>query len=970
VLDVVVSASEQSTRPLLSSIVVTTVGSPNLATENCNHIHAPRGNGEAVFSRSTPKPCTCTKHTHTCEMVSTAESSSSTALGRTQGHSNYGSRVDTATTAQVMDKNPDPQSSMLITEIQQPNQLVKRSSGGMNASDNLTLTSTVTDIMNNSSSTQDATFLLMQKVLQNQAIMARQVLQLHQNPIPRLFVVLPKPKRKRDVILKPFRKQFRLFFLCDCGSHTESGRDMYHHKIHLAMHEGYDLDNVDEFFKKYGSYVLTIMKMLKIGLTVAGVVVPGLAHLGIVQGIESTAKTLDMVSRNCRPLLDDASTSLKNQIKGDNELVERTSKPGGMDFSNLKALCGSELRQLESFLRHRDPGRVLGNLNPMVTRDGDVRWVCSNHHPDKSAVVTQDFAAIVRAYNGSVDNTSFDVVIRNPDQAKKLFDGMVPGIEFLTIILQWEVAQEDLRTLELAVTGAGITNLILGICSRKSRHGIVKNTYNPLVQLMCNGHLKFLVILGSAGFYRRVNKFPVIMTSQLQELQIRSLFSPSDASERSTLKFILKHSPHLRRLVIATNDSCGVLAFLKVQVSRFPNLEDISWKGPGFCLIMELSQGKIQHVAMGVDSLDDLSQDGYKLIQQGYITELEICDPCLALDGTLLKTIVLLLIAPKLAHVRLRVDPYFTTIVVDMITEARSNGSMSSPTGASRISVDWRHPRDFESSRMDGITLNIQENSGAPSIELCILDAMIPESRLPVFDLIQEYGWSIERLETNRSFTDVHAMALDISTQERGSKIISLHLCPRSLTFTGLACMDRIIERSHNISDLCFNFLDLEDEAERKKAIHLLGRYKDRVCSLSMNGESADEWLSDIVQVCPTRHGLPALTSFEFNCSIGAAISIVCAQWYWSMLMLPGSFPLHHHMPGVNKEGQPLEKIVYKDPVRVMGATGRFSKHGQALQDASIWHPRLLYGVWPLYSERLDFLLKTVLPRLKGVCEP
>ncbi|KAF9358917.1 hypothetical protein BGX34_008652, partial [Mortierella sp. NVP85] len=856
-----------------SCSTVSTAGSPDPTTA---HIHAPRENGEAISSMSAAQPSiTAIEPTHACQMISTVESSSSTTLEHTQEHDSRRNCVSTVlqqlsnltvATAQVMEKSPDTQSTVLITEtqqsLQQLGQLVRRSPGCVSIPAQI---STVTDIQNDQPVTvQDATFHVLQKILENQQhilnhqitlrnevrAVARQTLEVPENSIPRLFVVLPKPRRRSDAILKPFRKQFRLFFLCDCGSHTESGRETYRHKIHLAMHEGYDLDKVDEFFDKYGTYVLTIMKMLKIGFTVAGVAVPGLAHLGIAQGIESTAKTLDMVSRNCRPLLDDASASLRNQIKGDNELVESTSKPGGMDFSNLKALYGSELRQLKSFLRHRDPERVLGNLNRMVTRDGDVRWVCNNHHPDRSAAVTHDFAAIVRAYNGSVsqDNTHFYVVIKNPDQAKKLYDRMVPGIQFLMITLQWEVAQEDLRTLESAATGAGITELILVICSRKSRRGIAKNMYNPLVQLMCNGHLKSLTILSSAGFYQRVNKFPIIMTSQLQELGIHSLFSPNSTSERSALKFILKQSPHLRSLLIATNDSCGVLEFLKVQISRFPNLEDISWKGPGFALVMELSQGKIQHVAMGVDSLDDLSQDGYKLIRQGGITELEICDPCLESPGTLLEPIILLLIAPKLAHVRLRVHPCLTTMVVDLITEARSNGSMGLPTGASRISVDWRHPRDFEDSRMDGIRLNIRENSSAPSIELRILDAMIPESRLPVFNLIQEYGWSIEMLETNRSFTDVHAMALDISTQERGSKIISLHLCPRSLTFAGLACMDRIIERSHNISDLRFNFLDLEDKAERKKAIHLLGRHKNRICSLSINGESADEWLSDIVQ--------------------------------------------------------------------------------------------------------------------------
>lgn len=229
-------------------------------------------------------------------------------------------------------------------------------------------------------------------------------------------------------------------------SHTESGRHAYRHEIHLALHEGYDLENVDDFFKMYGPYVLTIMKILKIGFTVAGVVVPGLSHLGIIQGIESTAKTLDMASRNCRALFEDASTSLRNQIKGDNKIVE-TSRTDKMDFNNLKALYGSDLRQLGSFLRYRDPGRVLGNLNPMVTRDGDVRWVCNSHHlTEKSGEAMQNLKAVLIANNVTFkEHVSYvEVTINSSAQAKEVYEAIVRthGIRLLYIRLKWKVTQE------------------------------------------------------------------------------------------------------------------------------------------------------------------------------------------------------------------------------------------------------------------------------------------------------------------------------------------------------------------------------------------------------------------------------------------------------------------------------------------------------------------------------------------------
>ncbi|KAF9350267.1 hypothetical protein BGX34_001316, partial [Mortierella sp. NVP85] len=98
--------------------------------------------------------------------------------------------------------------------------------------------------------------------LQNgvQAILT-QTYELHEYPIPRLFIVLPDDRSSWNP-LDFFSNKFRLYFLCECGEHTKATKSNIPHRIHLAKHEGYDIERPNEFFQQYGSYVLTILKML------------------------------------------------------------------------------------------------------------------------------------------------------------------------------------------------------------------------------------------------------------------------------------------------------------------------------------------------------------------------------------------------------------------------------------------------------------------------------------------------------------------------------------------------------------------------------------------------------------------------------------------------------------------------------------------------------------------------------------
>ncbi|KAG0198168.1 hypothetical protein BGX31_004644, partial [Mortierella sp. GBA43] len=89
-----------------------------------------------------------------------------------------------------------------------------------------------------------------------------QTYELHEYPIPRLFIILPKATGVFDKIKNPFANQFRLYFLCECGTHTMDENSKTQHEIHFAKHDGYDLEKPNEFFQRYGSYVLALMNMI------------------------------------------------------------------------------------------------------------------------------------------------------------------------------------------------------------------------------------------------------------------------------------------------------------------------------------------------------------------------------------------------------------------------------------------------------------------------------------------------------------------------------------------------------------------------------------------------------------------------------------------------------------------------------------------------------------------------------------
>ncbi|KAG0351884.1 hypothetical protein BGZ54_003057, partial [Gamsiella multidivaricata] len=293
------------------------------------------------------------------------------------------------------------------------------------------------------------------------------IYELHEYPIPRLFIVLPKKTSK----LNPtniINHQFRLYFLCECGEHTKilNGENtMISHHIHPAKHDGYDIRRSKEFFQKYGGYMLTLLEMIKYGATIAGFVVPALAAVSVPGAIDMFKDSLNTISQSDV----DQSIEYLQGLTDNNSKGQDSAKDLDADlFSGPDALEGADLRQLEVFIKGKDQHRVLGDLYRIVTQEGLVKWVCLDHfrltYKEKEQQV---FTDAVQLNGGFYEPQLGQVVVRLGSiiRAAEFSDALSKArrVDDLDITFDWECSRSDLGMLEDALKKSGVSILRLDL---------------------------------------------------------------------------------------------------------------------------------------------------------------------------------------------------------------------------------------------------------------------------------------------------------------------------------------------------------------------------------------------------------------------------------------------------------------------------------------------------------------------------
>ncbi|KAF9945912.1 hypothetical protein BGZ72_000875 [Mortierella alpina] len=696
-----------------------------------------------------------------------------------------------------------------------------------------------------------------------------QTFELHEYPIPRLFIVLPKPMRRRDKIGVPFAKQFRLYFLCECGEHTRINGSKISHEVHLAKHDGYELSKPTEFFDKYGNYILAMMQMIKFGFKAAGIVVPALTDFKIAEGLGMIQKSLELGKNTIGALVDETIGFIENR---QSDVAARIDPADGrLELDQQEVLEGADLRQLEAYLSVQDEGRTLGNLYRTVTSEGHVKWVCMEHfrasYRDKIIEPLKRFVS----ENGGVFNEELGIVesvnLISQDQADDLYEAVhtARGITQMAFKLSWDASLGELRTLGKAMDKANITHLTIEGTSFKPVALVttkLSRRYQPILELMSNRRVQSLQLKGFEQFYLRLGRTPAVDAPQLRILSIDAHLDFNSPIMQSTWNQILKGCPSLTEFSVVSDNFENLFQYFSDNISRLPNLRTLTIQSAdGLDLVVGFSKDQPASVHAIVYFYPRI-ETHLTFLLRGHLTELTANEVsrCKAEINPLLQTIAA---NPKLVTIQIGSEADLFPSLISRFESTREDRRKEGHTlNPCRLQLN---SKGCDHGYGDLIAMDIDyTDANTPSDVSVHLRMGLGTSTggTKLKELFVKYGWAFASLTTNRTFMDLHATHLSKRSCQR-SKLTALTINPFSLTATGISSLKSAIYGFKDLRLISLYLEGLHEEEQQDKAAHFLKWYGARLEALTLSGQKPSTWLQKLEGWVSSRWTVPKLKIFS-----------------------------------------------------------------------------------------------------------
>jgi hypothetical protein len=377
-----------------------------------------------------------------------------------------------------------------------------------------------------------------------------------------------------------------------------------------------------EFFKRYRSYLLTMMHMVKYGFISASVVVPPLTPK-ILDGLDTTQTHQQYLRNNISSLVNSTIDFLEN-LKCDNE-SEAELSTDSTEFENPGNL--EDLRKLESYLRIKDQGRTLGNLYRIVTTNGHVKWVCQDHY--KAYYQDSSVRLLRYTFNGAIveEIGRIEVTLYTSDKAKRFYEAMVKSrvVQELKITLGWNATMDQLKALAKAVTksnvvrleidGTHFTGLTLDVINRGRR-------FDPILQLPSDGQIQSLHLSGFQKFFTRVKDTSFVYSPMLQEFSLDSEFPFSERTR--SLNNLYENYSALKTLELRLESQYLLTEVTGDILVKLHSLESFTIKYERLDITAVVSGGDIQHVDLTLSRLEDLTSDDHEFIQRHRFSRLDV----------------------------------------------------------------------------------------------------------------------------------------------------------------------------------------------------------------------------------------------------------------------------------------------------------------------------------------------------------
>lgn len=373
------------------------------------------------------------------------------------------------------------------------------------------------------------------------------------NPLPRLFIVLSSAASRID-LTSWFTPKFRLYFLCECSNHVDptvintlpSPSDFPRH-VHLAKHEGYELLRPKEFFATYGKHVLTVLEMVKHGITTTSAEVPPMITLKLLDGADDI-QYRDITKENICGKLDHTIEYLKHQLN------EVTMPENALEWMPLDI---EDLNNVRNFIRDDSQGPALGNLYRTITAQNEVRWICLDHYRDANRfLVTESLPETGCGRLEHVDNQLGKVsVLLSREEAIPFYSALrkTPTVFDLSVTFSMNATEADFRELCDAIRRSDVVMLSISDTALDSTFRGSKRSGRlaPIVELLASGRIQAFHVKGSELLDTVLSE--VTMGIQgLYELQL-GIGSISPDVERQFASLV-QCFPHLTHLSLYCED--------------------------------------------------------------------------------------------------------------------------------------------------------------------------------------------------------------------------------------------------------------------------------------------------------------------------------------------------------------------------------------------------------------------------------
>ncbi|KAF9279988.1 hypothetical protein BGZ88_012436 [Linnemannia elongata] len=391
--------------------------------------------------------------------------------------------------------------------------------------------------------------------------------ELHEYPIPRLFVVLPDSFNDWDP-RNFLMERFRLFFLCSA------------------------VMTVVQFFDQYGPYVLGMLRILQHCLAVAAMAAPVAAMAD--SGLKDVMDGVKSISESTINAVDMSINILEIKL-GDGDVADNLAttafygQEGATMSENLAALEGADLRRLDTFLRNNDKDKILGNLYRITTEQGHVKWVCFEHYQEKyRATALASFVQSVETGGGVYDPYLGQVTInlKSGTTSKDFFRRLVtqaPAVQSLDVTLDWDFRSADLVTLVDMVAKSNVKVVNLDLQDDHGSNATIaslrpgKGRYHSLLGLLSNTKicsLRFsnLYLLGT-----RTSNLPSSFSAPW--LQSFCFYGRINEEDRNRLTDIISHCSQLVDLKLVTEVWCSMGLSLEKALFSLKRLRRLHLSG-------------------------------------------------------------------------------------------------------------------------------------------------------------------------------------------------------------------------------------------------------------------------------------------------------------------------------------------------------------------------------------------------------